>query len=82
MAAQFERWSARIDHLADDSEGGGRRADIIAQLRIDEFRLLRAVVRARLDEYLAAPHEQRESLVDGLAAAWSDLSVAIRSRKR
>jgi hypothetical protein len=81
MAAQLERWSARIDQLAAVIENAGARATIGEHQRVDELRVCRAIAQARFEEYQTSREERRQSLTGGVEQAWVDLAAAMKKLK-
>jgi hypothetical protein len=81
MEAQLKRWHAKIDEFAAvvQKSNGWRRIDLLQ--RIDELKIKRALLRAKLDEWEVAEGHNREKVRDSLERIWNDLKEAFAELK-
>jgi len=82
MAAQLERWGARVEVVAAHAQKAGLHASIYEHQRVDEVKALYVIARTRFDEYSAADEAGRRSLEGSLRDAWTDMAGAISSSRR
>lgn len=79
--AQLDEWDAEIDKIEARARQAGADAQIEYQRQLDELRRKRGRARQKLDELESAGQEAWEEIRQGLEAARTELSDALKSAR-
>jgi len=81
IEAELKLWTAKIDELTASAQKSNGWARIDLRQRIDDLKVRRALVRAKLDELESAGSDNREGLRIGLERVWNELKAAFDELK-
>lgn len=81
MEAQLKLWTVKIDELSATAQKSNEWARIDFRQYIDDLKVKRALVRAKLDKFEATEIENRKSLRVGLMRVWKELANALEKMK-
>ena len=76
MEAQLQLWDPKIDAIAIKAAKTGRATSDL-HYHVDDLKVKRAAVQARLDELRATEGGKREGVNASLETAWNELEAAV-----
>lgn len=79
MEAQLKVWDAKIEKLAAKAEKARDQVKADLHYHVDDLKVKRATVHARLDELRAAVGQAQAGIRASLQIAWKDLEAAFEN---